>query len=161
MWEISTVAWIMEMTIICKNYANINWVQQALSKFLFVFMFFSLVLAVTNEPPPVLQSSFCVKTLIIFLSNNTGPHCTGQQQLCSHLQRSWYRWMRSVIFEWRQGKPWSHQSIFAGPDRPVLSWSIDINLIKIVQLHIPQLQQYWNSSILPGSELLSTSFFLF
>ena len=23
MWEISTVAWIMEMTIICKNYANI------------------------------------------------------------------------------------------------------------------------------------------
>ena len=106
MWEISTVAWIMEMTIISKNYANIfflslfvNWVQQALSKFLFVFMFFSLVLAVTNEPPPVLQSSFCVKTLIIFLSNNnTGPRCTGHQQHCSHLQRSWYRWMRSVIW---------------------------------------------------------------
>ena len=55
MWEISTVAWIMEMTIICKNYANIFcFFVCKLSKFLFVFTFFSVVLVVTNEPPPVL-----------------------------------------------------------------------------------------------------------
>ena len=103
----------------------VNWVQQALSNFLFVFRFFSQVLVVTNEPPLVLQSCFCMKTSIISKCNNkTGQDLTDNNNVPlyhstknSGEERGWYNsdeW--DQLFERRQARhgPDSHQSIFAG-----------------------------------------------
>ena len=119
----------------------VNWVQQALSNFLFVFRFFSLVLVVTNEPPLVLQSCFCMKTSIISKCNNkTGQDLTDNNNVpLYHSTKNsgeergermiQLRWMRSVIWE-KTSQAWSRQSSvnICRTDRGVLSWSIDINL---------------------------------